>query len=74
MQSHEYRTNQWNDAERDCDQWAGDNQLCVSIVEDEAIGRLIVMPDDKAQEYLRTHDLAIIEYTADSTPETRACH
>jgi len=63
-------------AERFCDEWAGDTQSHVAVVEDFSIGGpassdegvFFVMDYDRAAEYVKGHD-AEIAYDADHRPD-----
>jgi hypothetical protein len=57
----------WAEAERDADQWAGDNDMIIAVVEDftEKPAVLLVMPDAEAQAYILDPERdAEIQYVA----------
>ena len=56
-------------AERDADEWAGDNNDRAAVVEDFTRGVFIVMAYDAAESYVKDHD-AEIQYDADHRPRT----
>lgn len=60
----------WLEAERFCDGWAGDSQQHIVIVEDFGLGKLLVMPGSDAAAYIEAHD-AEIQYEADGTPSAK---